>query len=42
VPVLKVGPSALKGFSEELWQATLDQAGYAKTRTPGQPGYKPQ
>jgi glutaredoxin len=42
VPVLKVGPSALKGFSEELWQAALDQAGYAKTRTPGQPGYKPQ
>ena len=42
VPVLKVGSSALKGYSEELWQAALDQAGYAKSRTPGQPGYKPQ
>lgn len=42
VPVLKVGPSALKGYSEDLWQAALDQAGYAKARLPGQPGYKPQ
>jgi glutaredoxin len=42
VPVLKVGQSALKGYSEELWQAALDQAGYAKSRLPGQPGYKPQ
>jgi hypothetical protein len=42
VPVLKVGSSALKGYSEELWQAALDQAGYAKSRAIGQPGYKPQ
>jgi len=42
VPVLKVGTSALKGYSEDLWQAALDQAGYAKSRLPGQTGYKPQ
>jgi glutaredoxin len=42
VPVLKIGSSALKGYSEELWQAALDQAGYAKSRLPGQSGYKPQ
>lgn len=42
VPVLRVGDSTLKGFSEDSWQAALDQAGYARTRLPGQPGPRPQ
>jgi glutaredoxin len=42
VPVLKVGTSSYKGFNDELWTSALDQAGYARTRIPGQPGYKPQ
>ena len=37
VPVLMVGDNALKGYSEETWQAALDGAGYPRTRLPGQP-----
>jgi glutaredoxin len=37
VPVLKVGANPVKGFSEELWNGALDQAGYAPSRLPGQP-----
>jgi glutaredoxin len=42
VPVLKVGANTVKGYAEELWNNALDQAGYARERLPGQPGYKPQ
>ena len=42
VPVLKVGATPVKGYAEELWADALDRAGYAKTRLPGQPGYKPE
>jgi len=42
IPVLRVGETTLKGFSDEAWTVTLDQAGYAKGRLPGQPGYQPQ
>ncbi len=42
VPVLKIGTGTVKGFNEELWVNALDQAGYARTRLPGQPGYKPE
>src|SRR5688500_10488206 len=37
VPVLMVGTNVVKGYGEESWQAALDQAGYARTRLPGQP-----
>jgi glutaredoxin len=37
VPVLMVGANVVKGYGEESWQAALDQAGYARTRLPGQP-----
>lgn len=42
VPVLKVGANTLKGYLEESWQSALDEAGYARTRLPGQPGPRPQ
>jgi glutaredoxin len=42
VPVLKVGATPVKGFAEELWADALDRAGYARTRLPGQTGYKPE
>jgi len=42
VPVMSVGSNTLRGFDEAEWQAALDQAGYAKSRLPGQPGPKPQ
>ena len=42
VPVLTVGSRTLKGFGEASWQSALDDAGYAKTRLPGQPGPKTQ
>ena len=32
-----VGTNVVKGYGEESWQAALDQAGYARTRLPGQP-----
>lgn len=35
VPVLVVGESALKGYSESTWQSALDGAGYPRTRLPG-------
>lgn len=37
VPVLMVGESALKGFDESIWQASLDTAGYPRTALPNQP-----
>ena len=36
VPVLIVGESKTKGYEESLWQASLDGAGYPRTRLPGQ------
>jgi glutaredoxin len=42
VPVMTVGSTMVKGFSEERWQSALDGAGYARTRLPGQPGPKTQ
>jgi glutaredoxin len=35
VPVLLVGESKVKGFEESRWQASLDSAGYPRTRLPG-------
>ena len=40
VPVMTVGSKTVKGFDEANWQSALDDAGYAKTRLPGQPGPK--
>lgn len=40
VPVLMVGTNTVKGFGEDSWNSALDQAGYARTRLPGQPGPK--
>ena len=42
VPVLVVGTNVVKGYGEGSWQAALDQAGYASTRLPGQPGPRPR
>lgn len=42
VPYMLVGETPVRGFDEELWQSALDRAGYARTRLPGQPGYKPE
>ena len=42
VPVVSVGSNTLRGFDEDQWQAALDEAGYAKTRLPGQPAPKTQ
>jgi glutaredoxin len=36
VPVLVVGENKFKGFDESAWHASLDGAGYPKTRLPGQ------
>ena len=36
VPVLVVGESNTKGYEEVQWQAYLDNAGYPRTRLPGQ------
>jgi len=36
VPVLMVGSNSVKGFGEDSWQSALDQAGYSRTRLPGQ------
>ena len=38
VPVLMVGTNAVRGYGDQSWHAALDQAGYARTRLPGQPG----
>lgn len=40
VPVMSVGANTVKGFDEDQWQAALDEAGYAKSRLPGQPAPK--
>jgi len=40
VPVMSVGSNPVRGFDEEQWQAALDEAGYAKSRLPGQPAPK--
>src|SRR5258706_7463904 len=36
VPVLLVGQRGVKGFSDETWAGALDEAGYPRTRLPGQ------
>jgi glutaredoxin len=36
VPVMTVGEKTVKGYSETAWTTALDEAGYAKTRLPGQ------
>ncbi len=36
VPTLVVGEATTKGYDEDLWQAAFDNAGYPKTRLPGQ------
>jgi glutaredoxin len=36
VPVLLLGQNPVKGFDEDLWNAALDGAGYARTALPGQ------
>ena len=36
VPFLLIGSSQMKGFEEGSWQASLDSAGYPRTRLPGQ------
>ena len=36
VPVLVVGETSLKGFSEGPWNSALDGAGYPRTKLPGQ------
>jgi glutaredoxin len=36
VPYLLVGERKMKGFEEDTWQASLDTAGYPRTRLPGQ------
>jgi glutaredoxin len=36
VPYLLVGDRKMKGFEEDTWQASLDSAGYPRTRLPGQ------
>jgi uncharacterized protein DUF4124/glutaredoxin len=43
VPVLTVGASTLKGYSEEQWNSALDSAGYPRSLLPGQvpPKYPP-
>lgn len=42
VPLLLVGANAVKGYLEEEWQSALDEAGYARSRLPGQPGPRTQ
>ena len=42
VPLLLVGTNAVKGYQEEEWQSALDEAGYARSRLPGQPGPRTQ
>lgn len=37
VPVLTVGPTTLKGYESGQWHAALTDAGYPRTRLPGQP-----
>lgn len=42
VPLMRVGANTVKGYLEEEWQSALDEAGYARSRLPGQPGPRPQ
>lgn len=44
VPVLKVGPSVTRGFSEEPWHIALDVAGYPRSAgaPPPKPAQKPE
>jgi len=41
VPVMTVGPAALKGFEEGMWNSALDDAGYPRTVLPGQVPARP-
>jgi glutaredoxin len=41
VPVLVVGTAKTKGYEESQWQASLDSAGYPRTRLPGQAPLRP-
>jgi glutaredoxin len=36
VPVLLIGERVVKGFNEDTWAGALDEAGYPRTRLPGQ------
>ena len=42
VPLMQVGTNTVKGYLEEEWQSALDEAGYARSRLPGQPGPRTQ
>ena len=37
VPVLVVGATSLKGYDSGQWASALDEAGYPRSRAPGQP-----
>jgi glutaredoxin len=37
VPLLVVGEAKLQGYDEASWNGALDNAGYPRTRLPGQP-----
>jgi len=37
VPLLLVGENPVRGFDADVWNSTLDGAGYPGTRLPGQP-----
>jgi glutaredoxin len=41
VPVLMVGDTPIRGFSDTAWHGALDAAGYPRTRIPGQGSPKP-
>jgi glutaredoxin len=41
VPVLTVGTTTLKGYESGQWHAALSDAGYPRTRLPGQPPSAP-
>ncbi|MEQ1667088.1 MAG: glutaredoxin family protein [Sulfuriferula sp.] len=36
LPVLKIGNNPIKGFEPTRWNQMLDEAGYPKTKTPGE------
>jgi hypothetical protein len=35
LPVLKIGSTPIKGFEPTRWNQMLDEAGYPKTKIPG-------
>ncbi len=35
-PVLVIGERPIKGFNDDVWNSALDEAGYPRTRLPGQ------